>query len=464
MMTKRKVKKELMSFIRREVKEKSADWGELRRLKRNIIVKKGLPNVPDLVIQTDSGLSYMGVIQWKNELRVYLFDAKGQMLHGESYFQAIQEVYKDLRSKSKKIARYPTLEKEITISQRNYQLDKRFHQVWTQLAKKINVPKKYRHDRPLVKGIVQPTDGIFGTKLEKGFIYVPFESTKLMAIFTYYSLISFFPTPIRCNTDIAEALSFLMLRSFKQFREEPLIQNRTSTTIIPQIAPWGALRTTMILNILYKVSRYFDSPWNTQDFIFFATLPIDNVRNLSRQKLPTLFCLLFTISQNADFLVLANLLGLPFGIECSIPVELSDNTTLKLYSWLKNWQFTRLLPYIKQEHSTFTKGQLRALNEALIFQYANVLDLKLISAKFGKFEIVNKSDLPILLIEIIQVFPDGNEKEISFQKVVLHAHETQVFNLKSLKISVEFPIRVQYQLIKSLKNDIQPLFTGTLVI
>ncbi|MFX0182457.1 MAG: hypothetical protein ACFE95_05165 [Candidatus Hodarchaeota archaeon] len=460
-MTSREVKKELMSFIKREVKEKSADWGELRRIKRHVILKKGLPNVPNLVIQTDSGLSYMGVIQWKNELRVYLFDTKGQMLHGESYFQAIQEVYKDLRSKSKKIARYPTIKKEISISQRNYQLDKRFHQIWTQLAKKMNVPQKYRHERPLIKGIVHPTEDIFGTKLEKGFIYVPFESTKLMTVFTYYSLISFLPPPIRRNSDIAEALSFLMLRSFKQFRDEPIIQNRPSSPIIPQIAPWGVLRPAMILNILNKISRYFDSPWNTQDFIFLAKLPINNVRNLSRQKIPTLFCLLFRISQNADFLVLANLLGLPFGIECPIPVELSENTTLKLYSWLKNWQLTKLLPYVNQ--STLTKGQLLAFEEALNFQYAKVLDLNLISAKFGKFEIVNKSDLPIILTEIIQVLPDGNERELSFQKVVLPPYETHSFSLKSIKISVEFPIRVQYQLIKSLKDNVQPLFIGTLV-
>ncbi|MFX0050735.1 MAG: hypothetical protein ACFE8U_05515 [Candidatus Hermodarchaeota archaeon] len=453
-----------MKFVRREVKEKSADWGELRKIKKHIIVKKGLPNIPNLVLQTDEGLSFTAILRWKKELRLYLFDAEGRMIYGHSYFESLKETYSDLKTKSKKISRFPQVEKPLSAAQINQQFDKKFQRIWTQLANKMKISKKFRRDRPLVKGVTQPRDGIYGTKLEKGFIYVPVGSTKLREIFTFYSLFFFIPPHIRSNTDIAEALSFLMLRSFKQFQEEPLIKNRSSTEIILQLAPWGTLRPTMILNILNKISQYFDSTWETQDFISFTSLPFNDVKNLSRQNLPKIFCRLFAISQNADFLLLANLLGLPFGIDCSIPVELSNNENLKLYSWMKNWQFNRILPYLEREKSVYTKGQRRALDEALMFQYANVLDLKLISAKFGEFEIFNKSDLPVILSRLIQVFPDGNEKEISFQKVGLPPQEARTISLISLKVSVDFPIRIQYQLIKSLENNLQPIFTGTLVI
>ncbi|MFX0171238.1 MAG: hypothetical protein ACFE9L_04905 [Candidatus Hodarchaeota archaeon] len=453
-----------MKFVRREVKEKSADWGELRKTKKRIIVKKGLPNIPNLVLQTDEGLSFTAILRWKKELRVYFFDTEGRMIYGHSYFESLEEIYSDLKKKSKKISRFPPVDKPLTTAQINQQLDKKFQRIWTQLANKMNVSKKYRHNRPLVKGIAHPKDGIFGTKLKKGFLYVPVESTKLMAIFTFYSLLFFFPPPIRYNTDIAEALAFSILRSFKQFKSEPLIKNRTSSTIISKIAPWVVLEPMVILNILNAVSMYFDSPWETQDFISFTSLSFDNVKNLSRQNLPNLFCRLFAISQNVDFLFLANLLGLPFGIECPIPVEFSDNVHMKLYSWIKNWEFVKILPYLEQENSAYTKGQHRALDEVLMFQYANVLDLKLISAEIGEFKILNKSDLPVILSRLIQVFPDGNEKEISLQKVVLPPHEARIIKLISLKVSIDFPIRIQYQLIKSLEYNLQPIFVGTIVI
>ncbi|MHA2203396.1 MAG: hypothetical protein ACW991_06880, partial [Candidatus Hodarchaeales archaeon] len=158
-MVHRAVKKELMKFVRREVKEKGADWGELRRIKRHVVVKKGLPSVPSLVINTDAGLSYMVLIHWKKEIRLYLFDLEGNMLHGLSYFSSFEEVSKDLHSKSKKIARHPPLEKKITRAQQNYQLDRKFQQIWVRLAKILRISKSQRRHRPLIKGIPQEADG-----------------------------------------------------------------------------------------------------------------------------------------------------------------------------------------------------------------------------------------------------------------------------------------------------------------
>ncbi len=465
-MSRRDVKKELMKFVRREVKEKGADWGELRRVKHHIVVKKGLPNVPSLVLKSDSGLSYMAIIQWRKELRLYLFDVEGKTLHGQSYYQSyqnLQEVYKDIRGKSKKVSRYPPAEKLITLSQRNYELDKRFQKVWVRIAKFFQVSKSHRRNRPLIKGINQKdAGGIFGTKQEEGFIHIPFQSPNLGAIFAYYSIYFFLPSSIRQNEVLAEALALKLLTSFKQYKHEPIMKNRNSFEIIHKMEAWNSLKNTDVFNILKKVSLYYDSSWGTQDFISLVNLPLNLIRNPSRQRLPKIFCQLFLISQNEDFINLANFLGLPFGFECTIPQKISEKESFSLFGWLKSWQFSKVLPYLQQKSLTLTKGQIRAIEEALNFQYTNVLQVELTTE--GIFNIKNKSDLPIILTSAIQIFPDGTESGLAFQKVTLQANSTYILDLNSLDIKGQSPIRFRYLLVKSPEEISHPVFSGTLVI
>ncbi|MHA2245190.1 MAG: hypothetical protein ACXADY_09485 [Candidatus Hodarchaeales archaeon] len=465
-MSRRDVKKELMKFVRREVKEKGADWGELRRVKRHIVVKKGLPNVPSLVLKSDSGLSYMAIIQWRKELRLYLFDVEGKTLHGQSYYQNyqdLQEVYKDIRGKSKKVSRYPPAEKLITQSQRNYELDRRFQKIWVRIAKFFQVSKSHRRNRPLIKGINQKdASGIFGTKHEEGFIHIPFQSQNLGVIFTYYSIYFILPSSIRQNEVLAEALALKLLTSFKQYKHVSLMKNRNSFEIIHKMEAWNSLKHKDVFNVLKKVLYYYDCSWETQDFISLVNLPLDLVKNLSRPNLSELFYQLFLISQNEDYLTLANFLGLPFSVEYNIPKIMSKKESFLFFGWLKSWQFSKVLPYLQQQSLTLTKGQIRAIEEAQNFQYANVLQVELTTK--GIFDIKNKADLPIILTSAIQIFPDGTETSISFQRVTLQANSTILFDLNSLDIKVQSPIRIQYSLVKSPDKISHPVFSGTLVI
>ncbi len=460
-MVHRELKKELMMFVRREVKEKGAEWGELRRIKKHIVIKKGLPSVPNLVIRTDAGLSYMVLIHWKKEIRLYLFDAEGSMLHGHSYFSSFEEVSKDLYSKSKKIARYPLPEKKLTRTQQNYQLDKRFKQVWVRLAKILKISKIQRGQRPLVKGILQEAEGIFGTKLDKGFIHIPYQSSKLGEIFYYYTLFSFLPSSIKKNKELAEALAIRLLVSFKQLNFKSINKNRESFKIFRKMGPWDSLKPLDILNLLKKVTMYYDQTWETQDFLSLLELPLDLIKTPSRQNLPKLFCQLFIISQNEDFHNLANILGLPFNIECAISRKVSEDSSI-LLTWLKTWQISIVLSYMQKDHLTITKGQKRAIEEAMNFLYANILQVEL--TKKGLFEIKNKSDITIILTSVIQVLPNGTETEIMFRRVPIKANSTIAFDLNSFKIPDQYPLRIQYCLVRSPDDISRPIFTGTLVL
>ncbi len=463
-MTRREVKKEIMRFVRREVKEKTADWGELRRVKRHVILKKGLPNVPNLVLQSDSGLSYLVIIQWRKELRLYLFDSDGKILHGQSFFPPLQDVSKDIRSMSKKIARYPKLEKVLTLAEQSQQLDKRFHQVWLRLARLFRISKRNRRKRPLIKCIHQKADGIFGTRVEKDFIHVPYQSSELRVIFTYYSLFFFVPHPFRQNEDIAEAIAFKVLTSIKQFGDESPDDSRNSSNIFRQLDPWNNLTASEIMSLLKKMAIYNETWLRESDFLALVNCPVNLVRNPSRQNLPKIFCEMFSLNQNEVFLTFANILGLPFGFECHIPSNLSEKESFIAFFWLKNWQFSKFLSYFQEKRLSLAKGHIRAMEEALNYQYTTVLKIELIPETSGTFEMKNNSDLPVILTRPVQVFPDGSETEASFQEVTIPAQSKITLDLNSFKILKDFPIRFQYILTKSPDDVTQPIFTGTLVI
>ncbi len=461
-MVHREVKKELMKFVRREVREKGADWGELRRIKRHVVVKKGLPSVPSLVINSDAGLSYMATIHSKKEIRLYLFDSGGNMLHGLSYFSSFEEVSKDLHSKSKKIARYPPLEKKLTRAQQNYQLDRQFQRIWVRLAKILRVSKSQRRQRPLIKGIVKEADGIFGTNFTNDFIHIPYQSSSLGVIFYYYSLYFFLPSSIQQNNDLAEALAVRLLSSFKKLKYDSVLENRPSKKIIQKLSSWDSIDPPEILNLLNKVTIYYDFPWETQDFIMLMNLPSELLKIPSRQNLPNLFHQLFSNSQNMDFLILSCFLGIPFKFNCHISSEISNQTLILIYDLLKNWQFSKVFPLLKQKGMEFSTGQMRAIEEALHFQYTKILKINL--DKKGIFEIKNKSDIPIILSSAVQILPDGTETDITFEPVTLNAISTISLDVNSFNITDRSPLRIQYSLMNSFEDISHPIFVGTLVI
>jgi hypothetical protein len=461
-MAHREVKKELMKFVRREVKEKGADWGELRRIKRHVVLKKGLPSVPSLVINTDAGLSYMAIIYSKKEIRLYIFDSEGQMLHGQSYFSSFEEISKDFHSKSKKIARHPPLAKKLTRAQQNYLIDRKFKQIWVQLAKKLGIPKSRRRHRPLIKGVLKEANGILGTNFSKDFISIPYQSSNLDVIFYYYSLFFFLPSSVRENKDLSEALVARLLPYFKDIEYNFIIKNRTSQKIAKELNTEDSLEPINIFNLLNKVSIYYDFQWNTRDFITLMSLPSELLKATSRQELPKLLCQLFFKSQNPDFLILSCFLGIPFEFHCHIPSEISDQTLFLLYDHLRSWQFSKVFPLLQTKGVELSRGQMRAIEEAIQFQYTKTLKINL--DEKGIFEIKNKSDILVMLSSAVQVLPDGTETDASFEPVSINPMSTISLDINVFKNTDRSPLRIHYSLFNSREDISRPIFVGTIVI
>ena len=463
-MVRRDVKKTLMSFLRNEVREKSADWGELRRVKSHIIVKRGLPNIPSLVIQSDEGLSYFIVINWRNELRLYLFNSEGNIFHGQSYYSNLEEVYKDIKKKSKKIARFPPLEKPETQSQREVRIDNQFRGIWIQLAKLYHIPQIYRKNRPLIKEIKNEGNLIFGTEIEEGFICVPNKPTRFSIIFTFYSLLYFLPKNIRLNFGLGQALAFRFLLSIKKFQNELPDPKWEFKHVFDELQNWSIRNPVKTLSALFKISEYYDSTWKTTDFLELINSDLDLVENSTRSKLPIFCCYLFKKTNNLDFLILSNFLGLPFDRYCLIPTHFFSEELISIYRSLQSYNFKELLNYLDRQDSSKSVGMIKAMKEALNFQYGSVLEITVDTSEDISALFRNKADLPIKIISITQVFPDGREINVPFREITIDPSNTFVFDLNMINESRKTPIKFEYQIVKTYISPSRSLFKGTVVI
>lgn len=85
--------------------------------------------------------------------------------------------------------------------------------MWLHLAKVFQIPQRITKNRPLIKELKSSDDGIFGTRVKKGFIYIPSKSQKIETIFAFYSLFFFLPKNINQNKIIGEAVAFNILKS-----------------------------------------------------------------------------------------------------------------------------------------------------------------------------------------------------------------------------------------------------------
>ncbi len=463
-MVKREVKKTIMRFLRNEVTEKAADWGELRRVNSQVIVKRGLPNIPNLVIKTDAGLSFLAIVVWRKELRLYLFDSMGSMLYGQSYYDNLDEVYNDLKSKSKKIARFPPLKKPITQAQRDSQIDKQFKGVWNHLAKVFQIPQSYRKNRPLIKESSTTEGRVYGTKVTEEFIYVPYKSNRLGTIFTLYSLFFFLPINVRQNIAIGEAIAFHLLKSIKKFQNEKMEPDWPFLRIYQHLDVWQKKKPINLIKALYKLSEYYDQTWKTTDFLELVNSKLDLVENTSRKKISQLYCELFSRTQNLDFLILSVFLGLPFGFNCAVPSKYFGNELISIFFDLKTWRISNVLNFLNQKQESITRGLLKAIREALNFQFGCIIKIEMDLGDINRVILKNQSDLPIFLISAVQVFPDGTELFKSFQEVMIQPSKILPLDLRIFGKVDNTPIKFEYCVKKSPNSISKFFFKGTIVI
>jgi len=463
-MVRRDVKKILMHFIRTEVREKTADWGELRRVKSQIILKKGLPTIPNLVLKTDAGLSFIGIIRWRKEIRIYFFGPEGSILHGLSYYDEIEKIYMDLKAKSKKIARYPPFKKPILQSQRDHHIDKQFKQIWVQLVQYFRIPQKKRKKRPFIKESKIIRKSIFDAVIENEFIHIPDEIDNKVMVFTFYALLFFLPENLRSNDTLSRIIAYKILISLKQFQNEPLDPEYNFLKIFDEFRSWKVKNPVKTIQSLERISEYYDKVWNTNDFLELTKLSYDVIDSSSRTKISEIFSDIFSKTGNVDFLVLACFLGLPFDLKYEIPDQFSDNTLIILFKHLQSYKISDTLDYLNQHKISQKTGIKKAIMEALNYQYSCILKLDMDPKDKLKIKIENRSDLFITLISVIQILPDGRELPCSFQEITLKPLSNLVFDIKEEVENYKNPLRIEYILIRSLTDPKKPIFKGTVVI
>lgn len=463
-MVRRDVRKFLMHFIRTEVREKTADWGELRRVKSKVILKKGLPTIPNLVLKTDAGLSFIGIIHWRKEIRIYLFDSEGSILHGLSYYEGLEDIYLDLKGKSKKISRYPPLRKLILQSQRDHQIDYQFKKIWSQLAQHFRIPQKRRKKRPLIKESKKGGKTLFDTIIDNEFIHIPYEIDNKVMIFTFYSLLFFLPENIRGNEALSRAIAYKMLISLKQFQNEPLNPESDFFKIFNQLKGWKVRNPVKTIQALERISDYYNLVWNTNDFLELVTLSYDIIDSSSRAKISKIYCDIFSKTQNVDFLILASFLGLPFDLKCEIPDQFLDNILISLFLHLQSYRISEVLDYLNQQDISQKNGVIKAISEALNYQYSCLLRVNIDSTNNLRIILYNRSDLYITLTSAIRIFQDGRETPASFQETTINPSSEFAIDFKTTSEFDNTPLRIEYVIIRAITDPKQPIFKGTLVI
>jgi len=457
-MTRRNLRKEIMSFIKLEVAEKKADWGELRRVKEKITVKKGLPNLPSLIFHTTEGLSYFALIRWKNELRVYSFNQEGVIIDGQSFMDDLETTYKEIKSKSKKVSRYPPIRKLKSLSQSSLELDLKFKLFWENLAQKFEIPSKIRKNRPLIRGVDHGRTGLDETEIDGKFIEIPIKSSEKSFLFTYYCLLFFLPPNIQRESEISGQLIQFLLKKFPKFRGKIAAEDLDPD--LRKFSKWNHLSIQEIYRVLYRVSEYYTENWETSDIIHLFDYPISQEIGFS-ESLIEIFCFLYEESRKISFLLLSNLLGIPYSHYCNETDLLQDSLPIQIFDSLKNFIFIPVLSALNSNKISFNKGQLKALKEGIQYQYAK--SVKILSVSNKMIELYNKSDLVILITVITQILSTGTEKIVFEDEIPINSQTSIKLNIKDYSNIERTPLRLNFQILYNIKSNQPPLFSGTIV-
>ncbi len=458
-MVSRKIIKVLASLLRKEVKAKSAEWGELYKLKRLTSVKTGLPNLPRLTILNEPWLSYIIAIKSGSEVRLYYYNYKGVLQHGDTFRNEETQILEDIQKKSKRLYRYPTKKKDLSIVDITKEYDILFLSIWKQITQNLRISKKRQKSRPVIKVVATVYSGIFNTKLEGYFIYIPLNSLNLQHIFTYYSFYFLLPLPIRKNPNIAESLALRLYDSFKE-----------GDSILPQlkedggktfdyIEEWKCNSTLEILNFLDRLCLYNTEEWKSSDFIALRTLYNSKLPKVSRNNLHEVFCQISTITGNSFLSLLAAILAFPLEKKCS-SFSLNESDISQIYFFIQNGRIIRIHNLLKENLETITQGLQKAIKEALQYWYSNVLDVSCEINDFCTYTIRNKSDLTIFLDNAKLISTSGSKITLDYQKHLILPDSEVNLSFSSYTEELDSIISLNYHLVEDEKNIRNPIFTG----
>ncbi|MHA1227497.1 MAG: hypothetical protein ACTSPV_12195 [Candidatus Hodarchaeales archaeon] len=461
-MTKRDIRKEIFRFLRSEIKTKKAEWGELRRVKGVINVEKGLPNVPNLILQVQPLISYFVIIMWTREIRIYLFDRNGSILGAESYFENTEQIYDFICSKSKKITRYPSIERKPTIKEVNIKLDQIFQEYWRKLANKLGIQTKIRKKRPLIAISDKERNFFLNTDCTEEYIMIEYPNRQLKIIYTFYCLFFFLPKPFQKNKKIAKAIAlYLLLRTINEdkqtleaIKDKRLIKNRFER--------WNKTLVRSIYKFLNRMSEYYDETWIERDFKALLEIPLTS-KQFTIENFPDFFCKMYLATKSIHFWRLSEVLGIPVGKKCSGQEPQGDELS-HLIIKLKKWEISEVRTYIRENEKNGSKGLVKGLKEGLQYCYTNAIEVELKNKSLSRYKLTNKTDLKIVIDQMICIFEDGSEKVLNVEEKTVKAKNSVDLHLEDVGSIENTVIRLVYHILEPQGGLFKPIFSGTIII
>jgi hypothetical protein len=413
-MSDRKAPQRIHKLMVREVKEKKANYGELRRLKKKAIVRKGIPNIPSLAIYSDFGITYVSIIQWGREIRLHYFNKKGEYLYCElsSPDTKVDEIYNEIKQRSKYISRYPPKQKTLSVVELTNRMDQKFRRIWENFSIYFHIPKKYSRNRPLIKLVADPISsglsGICNTNYDENFIFLSKKTENLSFIYSFYAIFFLLPKTVRSNTDLATSICMKILDSLGKVKLDSSCEIRTQS----MISDYDISILKKAIEFLPIITDYYEQPWESSLFSHFLDWIALDKSSLTKRNQPLLWEHLFNKTKIPIFLHLSCLLGIRY--DCSIPKhylnpsEVIDLIILNLLS-LKLVEALALLSAVK---IPIASGITKLISKVSEKQFSQVLTIIPRGADaIDPIFIHNRSDCYVSITHMSLVSENNSVKE-----------------------------------------------------
>ncbi len=413
-MSDRKAPQRIHKLMVKEVKEKQANFGELRRFKKKAIVKKGLPNLPSLTIRSDAGITYVAMIQWGRELRLHYFDKKGNYLYCDLSGPEtnIQQVIEEVTKQSKYISRYPPKVKVPTLAEREHAQDQIFKQIWKNFRRYFQIPKKYVKNRPLIRIVRDSKDMKFPGKRHNlydltshtdEFIFIHESIPNKLFLYAYYAILFLLPKALRDdNEPLAEQLCQTLIEDSRLTTDpDPkwlinlkTLKNNLHVPIEIEIFP-----------AFHLVAEYLTQGWQEKCIEGFVEWFRLDPNPLTPQNLPDLFELLYLEDPNNRHLLhLWCLLASKY--EKSVPMHYLDPLRSPSTNPIDIFIYTLFSNRLVEAESLFTTLDLpppmhKLVTETFTRHYSQVLGFQTAPVKGGYGYFINNSDCYISILDLM---------------------------------------------------------------
>jgi hypothetical protein len=460
-MVSRKITKELVSFLRREIREKKAEYGELYKLKRHALVKKGLPNVPELTVFREPWLAYTILIKSGSEIRFYFFDTHGVLQHGDTYKHEVEMIIHELQKKARRLYHYPIKKKEPGIVDLTKQLDKKFSEVWRQVTNYLAVTKRVRQKRPVIKVSSENFQEIFQSQNVDQYIHIPLHSKEHIGAFIFFSFYYLLPEAIKLNKKVAQSIAWRMLLSYKKVNVFISDETFHQASQLYLLEEWSNYTPKEINHLLSRLCIYYTSCWEDNVLLTLVELCQPALPSVSRKNISKIFCRLAVTTNNPRMFLLASILAFPFNDRCEeFTVEMEDN--IKLYSWFINRKIRKIRNFLASPPTMDSKGLHKAIKESIEYLFANIINITSSSQNSFSYSFENLSDLFILLTDARQTFPNGKEVGFPFRETMILPYSKAIVVFSPDRMNENSCINLKYHLLE--EKGSHPLFIGNIVI